>query len=82
MAKESFEQRLFRVFGKAGYSPVRILTLTPEEMVQVPDVTVPEIRTVLCVQKKILSEKNNARRGHLVAAVLQWAAKEGQEHGI
>lgn len=82
MAKEHFEQRLFRVFAQAGYTPARILTITPEEMVLVPGITVPEVRTVLCVQNKVLAEQNNVRKGELVAAFLKLGAKEGQEHGI
>ena len=35
MMKERFEQRLFRIFAQAGYSPVQLLTITPEEMVEV-----------------------------------------------
>lgn len=62
MAKERFEQRLFRIFAEAGYSPVRILTVTPEEMVEIPGITVPNIRAVLCVQNKVLAEQNNVRR--------------------
>ena len=31
MMKERFEQRLFRIFAQAGYSPVQLLTVTPEE---------------------------------------------------
>ena len=34
--RERFEQRLFRIFAQAGYSPVQLLTITPEEMVEVP----------------------------------------------
>lgn len=49
MARERFEQRLFRIFSQAGYSPVQILTVTPEEMVEIPDITVPNIRAVLYV---------------------------------
>ena len=30
MMKERFEQRLFRIFAQAGYSPVQLLTVTPE----------------------------------------------------
>jgi len=33
--KEPFEQRLFRIFAQAGYSPVQLLTVTPEEMVEI-----------------------------------------------
>ena len=34
--RERFEQRLFRLFDQAGYSPVQLLTITPEEMVEIP----------------------------------------------
>ena len=46
--RERFEQRLFRIFAQAGYSPVQLLTITPEEMVEIPGITVPNIRAVLC----------------------------------
>lgn len=68
--RERFEQRLFRIFAQAGYSPVQLLTITPEEMVEVPGVTVPNIRAVLCVQNKVLAEGNTVRRGRLVEALL------------
>ena len=42
--RERFEQRLFRIFAQAGYSPVQLLTVTPEEMVEIPGITVPNIR--------------------------------------
>ena len=35
MKKERFEARLFRIFAQAGYSPVQLLTVTPEEMVEI-----------------------------------------------
>lgn len=60
--RERFEQRLFRIFATAGYSPVQLLTITPEEMVEVPGVTVPNIRAVLCVQNKVISEENLSRK--------------------
>ena len=47
--RERFEQRLFRIFAQAGYSPVQFLTITPEEMVEIPGITVPNIRAVLCL---------------------------------
>ena len=78
MKKERFEQRLFRIFAQAGYSPVRILTVTPEEMVEIPGITVPNIRAVLCVQNKVLSEKNTVRKGKAVAALLREAEKEAR----
>ena len=49
--RERFEQRLFRIFAQAGYSPVQLLTVTPEEMVEIPGITVPNIRAVLWGQK-------------------------------
>ena len=44
--RERFEQRLFRIFAQAGYSPVQLLTITPEEMyrrlpVEVPGTSLP-----------------------------------------
>ena len=63
--KEPFEQRLFRIFAQAGYSPVQLLTVTPEEMVEIPGITVPNIRAVLCVQNKVLADRNKIRSGRL-----------------
>ncbi|MBR0159966.1 MAG: hypothetical protein IJQ02_01530 [Oscillospiraceae bacterium] len=71
MKRERFEKRLFRIFEEAGYSPVQILTVTPEEMVEIPGITVPNIRAILCVQNKVLSEKNTVRKGKAVAALLR-----------
>ena len=31
--KEPFEQRLFRIFAQAGYSPVQLLTVTDRKSV-------------------------------------------------
>ena len=78
MKRERFEQRLFRIFAEAGYSPIQILTVTPEEMVDIPGITVPIIRAVLCVQNKVLSEKNTVRSGKAVAALLQEVEKEAR----
>ena len=64
--RERFEQRLFRIFAQAGYSPVQLLTVTPEEMVEIPGITVPNIRAVLCVQNKVLADRNKVRSGRLV----------------
>ena len=71
MKHERFEQRLLRIFSEAGYTPSQLLTITPEEMVEIPGITVPNIRAVLCVQNKILSEKNTIRNGKAVAALLR-----------
>ena len=78
MKRERFEKRLFRIFAEAGYSPIQILTVTPEEMVHIPGITVPDSRAVLCVQNKVLSEKNTVRKGRLVEALLREAEKEAR----
>ena len=78
MKRERFEKRLFRIFAEAGYSPIQILTVTPEEMVEIPGITVPNIRAVLCVQNKILAKKNTVRNGNAVAALLREVEKEAR----
>lgn len=78
MKRERFGKRLFRIFAEAGYSPIQILTVTPEEMVEIPGIMVPDIRAVLCVQNKILSEKNTVRNGKAVAALLREVEKEAR----
>lgn len=78
MKRERFEKRLFRIFEEAGYSPIQILTATPEETVEIPGITVPDIRAVLCVQNKVLSEKNTVRSGKAVAALLREVEKEAR----
>ena len=60
--KEPFEQRLFRIFAQAGYSPVQLLTVTPEEMVEIPG-----------VQNKVLADRNKIRSGRLVEELLKEA---------
>ena len=52
--------------------------MTPEEMVEIPGITVPNIRAVLCVQNKVLSEKNTVRSGKAVAALLREMEKEAR----
>ncbi len=68
--KERYEKRLFRIFEEAGYSPIRILTITPEEMVEIPGITVPNIRAVLYVQNKVLADKHNIRTGQRIKELL------------
>lgn len=80
MMKERFEQRLFRIFAQAGYSPVQLLTITPEEMVEVPGITVPNIRAVLCVQNKVLADRNKVRSGRLVEELLKEAGESRCGH--
>lgn len=81
MKKERFEARLFRIFAQAGYSPVQLLTVTPEEMVEIPGITVPNIRAVLCVQNKVLDEQNTLRAGRLVEELLQKAEESRRDNG-
>lgn len=80
MKKERFEARLFRIFAQAGYSPVQLLTVTPEEMVEIPGITVPNIRAVLCVQNKVLAEQNTLRAGRLVEELLQKAEESRRDN--
>ena len=81
MKKERFEARLFRIFTQAGYSPVQLLTVTPEEMVEIPGITVPNIRAVLCVQNKVLADRNKIRSGRLVEELLQKAEESRRDNG-
>lgn len=68
--RERYEKRLFRIFEEAGYSPVQVLTITPEEMVEIPGITVPNIRAVLHVQNKVLSDRHNIRTGQRIRELL------------
>ena len=79
--RERFEQRLFRIFAQAGYSPVQLLKITPEEMVEIPGITVPNIRAVLCVQNRVLAERNTLRAGRLVEELLQKAEESRRDNG-
>ncbi len=78
MKRERFEKRLFCILAEAGSSPVQILTVTPEEMVEIPGITVPNIRAILCVQNKILAEKNTVRNRKAVATLLREMEKEAR----
>ena len=79
MKRERFEQRIFRIFAEAGYSQVQLLTVKPEEMVEILGITVPNIRAVLCVQNKVLSEKNRNRAGSLLEKALrEFKGSEGE----
>lgn len=66
MAREHFEQRLFRIFQEAGYLPSDLLTISPEEMVEVPRITVPNIRAILTLQGVV--DKEQAMRRLIRAA--------------
>lgn len=61
MAREKFERRIVRIFREAGYSPSEILTIPPEEMAEVPGITVPNIRAVLYVQGLYRAESRHGK---------------------
>ncbi|MFQ6963480.1 MAG: hypothetical protein ACLRR6_05040 [Oscillospiraceae bacterium] len=81
MKKERFEARLFRIFAQAGYSPVQLLTVTPEEMVEIPGITVPNIRAVLCVQNRVLAEQNTLRAGEAGGRTAAKAEESRRDNG-
>ena len=62
MKRERYEKRLFRILTKAGFTPSQILTISVEDLVEIPGVTVPNIRTVLYLQRKIAGESGAIRR--------------------
>ncbi len=57
MAREHFEKRLLRVLWEAGYLPGSLTVVTPEQLVEVPGITVPGIRAVLRLQKELRRER-------------------------
>lgn len=50
--KEKYEKRLYRILRNAGYSPIRILTMSVDEMCEIKGITVPNIRTIAFWQQK------------------------------
>ena len=52
MQHEPYEKRLIRIFEEAGHKPADILSIQPEELVEIPNITVPNIRIVLFLQRK------------------------------
>lgn len=70
MKRERFEQRLLRIFEDAGYSPSQIMSVTPEEMVEIPGITVPNIRAVLAVQNRGLDETYGSHKKVVSARLL------------
>ena len=52
MSKEKFVQRLYRVFTDAEYTALDMLTIPTADMVEIPNITIPEIRAVLYLQQK------------------------------
>ena len=79
--REKYEKRLFRIFAQAGYTPTQLLTISPEKMVEVPGVTVPNIRTILFLQRRLAGESSAIRRALLIEEYLRMAEKEGVFRG-
>ena len=52
MQHETYEKRLIRIFEEAGHKPSDILSMPLEELVEIPNITVPNIRTILFLQRK------------------------------
>ncbi len=71
--REEFEERLFRVFREAGYNPMELLTISTDKLVEIRNITVPEIRTVLCMQKKMVNKDDAERRKRFERAVTEAA---------
>ncbi|WP_130837700.1 hypothetical protein [Lachnoclostridium sp. Marseille-P6806] len=82
MKRERFEERLLRIFAEAGYQPSQLLDITPEEMVEIPGITVPNIRTVLAVQNKALDEAYGDHKkvvgARILSEISEAMAKEGK----
>ena len=60
--RERFEQRLFRIFAQAGYSPAA-LHHHPGGDGGDPRHYRAQHRAVLCVQNKVLADRNKVRSG-------------------
>mgnify|MGYP000850253800 FL=1 len=55
MNTKEITERLFRIIKCAGYSSEDVLTIPVEELVEIPGITVPNIRTILYLQNKYRS---------------------------
>ena len=53
--REPYVDRLFLILDEAGFSPTEVLTITPEELIEVPGITVPNVRTILHLQQVVLN---------------------------
>lgn len=81
MKRERYEKRLFRILTQAGYTPTQILTIPVEILVEIPGVTVPNIRTVLYLQHKLADESSTIRRALLLENYLRMFENGGAGHG-
>ena len=81
MKRERYEKRLFRILTQAGYTPTQILTISVEQLVEIPGVTVPNIRTILYLQRKLAGESGTIRRALMLENYLRMFENGGTWHG-
>ena len=81
MKRERYEKRLFRILTQAGFSPSQILTISVEQLVEIPGVTVPNIRTILYLQRKLAGESGAIRRALMLENYLRMFENGGSHVG-
>ena len=81
MKRERYEKRLFRILTQAGFTPSQILTISVEQLVEIPGVTVPNIRTILYLQRKLAGESGTIRRALMLENYLWMFENGGPYHG-
>ena len=81
MKHERYEKRLFRILTQAGFKPSQILTISVEQLVEIPGVTVPNIRTVLYLQRKLAGESSAIRRALMLEEYMRMFENGGPRHG-
>ena len=81
MKRERYEKRLFRILTQAGFKPSQILTISVEQLVEIPGVTVPNIRTILYLQRKLAGESGTIRRALMLENYLRMFENGGTCHG-
>ena len=81
MKRERYEKRLFRILTQAGFTPSQILTISVEQLVEIPGVTVPNIRTILYLQRKLAGESSAIRRALMLENYLRMFENGGTCHG-
>ena len=81
MKHERYEKRLFRILTQAGFKPSQILTISVEQLVEIPGVTVPNIRTILYLQRKLAGESGTIRRALMLENYLRMFENGGTCHG-
>lgn len=80
MKRERYEKRLFRILTQAGFTPSQILTISVEQLVEIPGVTVPNIRTILYLQRKLAGESGTIRRALMLENYLRMFENGGTCH--